>query len=131
MAAVTKSGKPSLSTMTPCAAHQISGRPAGEAIAAGDACYLNANGKVNLATGALANAAAVVAGFAAKDYAIGQGVTLYHGVNFGYGTGLTPGVRYFLSGTVPGGLDTVASTGGTVWIAESQDDSRLYVRKSA
>lgn len=130
MAAVSKSGNPSLSTMVPCPAHQLSGKIAGEAIAAGDACYLKSDGKIWLATGAAANAAAVVAGFAAKNYAVGQGVTLYHNVNLAYGASLTPGARYFLSGTVPGGLDTATSTGGTTWIAEAQDDTRIYVRKT-
>jgi hypothetical protein len=132
MAAVSKSGAPSISTMVPCPAHQLSGLIAGEAIAAGDACYIKgSDGKVYLATGAAANAAAVVSGFAAKNYAVGQGVTLYHDVNLAYGSGLTPGARYFLSGTVPGGLDTAASTGGTTWIAEAQDATRVFVRKTA
>lgn len=130
MSAVSKSGKPSLSTMNPCAAHQLSGKVAGEAITAGDACYLKNDDKIWLATGAAANAAANVAGFAAKDYAVGQGVTLYHGVNLNYGSGLTPGARYYLSGTTAGGLDTATSTGGTTWVAEAQDATRIYVRKS-
>jgi hypothetical protein len=130
MAAVAKSGTPSLSTMVPCPAHQLSGKIAGEAIAAGDACYLKSDGKIWLATGAAATAPAQVSGFAAKNYAIGQGVTLYHDVNLAYGSGLTPGARYYLSGTVAGGLDTATSTGGTTWIAEAQDDTRIFVRKT-
>jgi hypothetical protein len=131
MAAVTKSGTPSLSTMVPCPAHQLSGLVAGEAIAAGDACYIKAaDGKVWLATGAAANAAAQVDGFAAKNYATGQGVTLYYNVHFNYGSGLTIGALYYLSGTTAGGLVDAASTGGTTWIAKAIDATRIYIRKT-
>jgi hypothetical protein len=131
MAAVTKSGTPSLSTMVPCPAHQLSGLVAGEAIVAGDACYIKAaDGKVWLATGAAANAAAQVDGFAAKNYAVGQGVTLYYNVHFNYGSGLTIGALYYLSGTTAGGLVDAASTGGTTWIAKAIDATRIYIRKT-
>lgn len=130
MAAVTKSGTPSLSTTVPCPAHQISGLVAGEAIAAGDACYIKSDGKAWKSTGAAANAAAVVDGFAATAAATGQGVTLLYNLNFYYGAALTPGAGYFLSGTTAGGLDTVASTGGTVVVARAVDDTRIYVTKS-
>jgi hypothetical protein len=131
MAAVTKSGTPSPSTLTYCPGHQLSGLIAGEAIAAGDACYIKAaDGKVWLATGAAANAAAQVDGFAAKNYAAGQGVTLLYDVHFGYGSGLTIGALYYLSGTTAGGLVDAASTGGTTWIAKAVDATRIYVRKT-
>jgi hypothetical protein len=116
--------------MVPCPAHQLSGLIAGEAIAAGDACYIKSDGKVWLATGAAANAAAQVAGFAAKNYAVGQGVTLYFNVNFNYGASLTPGALYYLSGSTAGGLDTAASTGGTTWIAQAVDATRIFIRKT-
>jgi hypothetical protein len=131
MAAVTKSGTPSLSTPTPGFEHRLpSGFYAGEAIAAGDACYIKSDGKVWLATGAAANAAAVVDGFAAQAYAAGDAVTLLWGVHFNYGAGLTPGAPYYLSGTVAGGLDTAASTGGTVPVARAIDATRVFVTKS-
>jgi hypothetical protein len=131
MAAVTKSGTPSLSTPTPGFEHRLpSGFYAGAAIAAGDACYINADGKIYPSTGAAANAAAVVDGFAAQAYATGDPVTLLWGVHFNYGAGLTPGAGYFLSGTTAGGLDTVASTGGTVVVARAIDATRVFVTKS-
>jgi len=131
MAAVTKSGTPSLSTLLPCPAHQLSGLIAGEALAAGDACYIKgADGYVYKSTGAAANAAAVVVGFAAQGYAAGAGVTLFHGVTFNYGSGLTPGAVYYLSGTTAGGLDTATSTGGTTVIGFAVDATRISVQRS-
>lgn len=130
MATVAKSGTPSLSTLVPCPAHQLSGLIAGEALAAGDACYIKSDGKVWLANGTSANAAAQVAGFAAKGYAVGQGVTIYHNVNINYGSGLTPGALYYL-GTTAGTLETAATTGGATWVAQAIDATRIYVRKTA
>lgn len=131
MAAVAKSGTPSISTPLASPEQRLSGLLAGEAIAAGDACYINsADGKLYRSTGAAANAAAQVDGFAASSAAVGEALTIYFGINFRYGAGLTPGTSLFLSGTTAGGLDTAASTGGTVVIARILDDSRIYVRKS-
>lgn len=130
MAAVSKSGTPSLSTLLPCPAHQISGLIAGEALAAGDACYIKNDGLVYRSTGAAANAAAVVVGFAAQAYPINAGVTLFHGVTFNYGSGLTPGAQYYLSGTTAGGLDTATSTGGTTVIGFAVDATRINVKRS-
>lgn len=131
MTAVAKSGTPSISTPLVSPEQRLSGLLAGEAIAAGDACYINStDGKLYRSTGAAANAAAQVDGFAATSAAIGEALSIYFGINFRYGTGLTPGTSLFLSGTTAGGLDTAASTGGTVVIARTMDDTRIYVRKS-
>jgi hypothetical protein len=131
MAALTKNGTPSLSTPSPGFEHRVpAGLYAGETIGAWDACYINADGKIYRSTGAAANAAAVVDGFAFQPYTTGDPVTLYYGVHAAYATGMTPGVPYYLSGTVPGGLDTATSTGGTVVIARAIDATRLFVTKS-
>lgn len=131
MAALTKNLTPSLSTPSPGFEHRLpSGFYAGEAIGAWDACYMNADGKVYRSNGTAVNAAAVVDGYAAQPYAAGDPVTLYWGVHCAYATGMTPGTPYFLSGTVPGGLDTVASTGGTQVVARAIDATRLFVTKS-
>lgn len=127
MAAVAKSGTPSLSTQTPGREHSET-LPAGEAIGAGDAMYIKSDGKFWLATGAAANAAAKVRFFAAATVAVGEAITGYRNVNFRYGAGLTPGADYYLSGTTAGGLDTTASTGGTVPIAYAVDATRIHVR---
>jgi len=133
MAEVSKTGTPTISTPDPGYEHGITGLLAGEAIAGGDACYIKASdGFVYKATGAAANEAARVAGFAATPASTGYAVTLFHGVNFGYGpnvagTPVAGGTPLFLSGTVAGGLADAASTGGTVAIAHALGDGRIYV----
>lgn len=118
MAGVTKSGTPSLASAYPASENMLTGKVAGVAIAAGDACYINTDDTVLLSTGAAANAAAYVDGFAATAAAAGQPVTLLRGgVHMHYGASLTPGTTLFLSGSVAGGLDTAASTGDAVGVA--------------
>lgn len=134
MAEVSKTGTPSLSTPDPGYEHGITGLVAGEAIAGGDACYIKASdGAVYKATGAAANEAARVVGFAAKAASLGEAVTLFHHVNFGYGPNITGtavagGVPLYLSGTVAGGLADAASTGGTAPIAFAYGDGRIFAK---
>ncbi len=130
MAALAKSGTPSQCSPTPTREHTLAGWLAGEAIAAGDACYIKTDGKIWLSTGAAANAAAVVDGFASAAAAVGEAVTLYFDVHFHYGAGMSPGINHYLSGTVPGGLDTVASTGGTQIVARTISATRVSVKRS-
>jgi hypothetical protein len=120
MAAVPKNVRPSLAVLLPCDAHSTQALKAGDTIAAGDACYVAADGTVKRSTGAAADVAAKVDGFALEgDYVAGDAITLKFNVPAYYGpTTLAPGARLFLSGTTPGGLDTVASTGGTGAIAK-------------
>lgn len=127
MAAITKDGTPTMVTLAPPSNAKTMGH-AGEAIAAGDACYIHADGTFMLATGAAANAAAKVRGFAGGAAAAGEPLTLFHNrVRFAYGANLTPGADLYLSGTVPGGLNTVASTGGTTPVAHVIDATRIEV----
>lgn len=130
MAEIAKSGTPSLSTTLPCPAHSISGLLAGEAIAAGDACYIASTGLAMRTSGAAANAAAKCRGFAAAAASINEAVTLYHDVNFRYGAALTPGALYYASSTVAGGLADAATTGGTAAIAYAIDTTRIRVLES-
>jgi hypothetical protein len=122
----------SLATTEPGYEHAITGLLAGETIAAGDACYIKASdGRIWRSTGAAANAAAVVDGFAAENCTAGEALTLYRGVHFNYSGGLlTPGTSYYLSGTVAGGIADAASTGGTTVIARAMDASRVLVKTS-
>lgn len=129
MAALAKSGTPSLCTVLPDASHKITGLRAGEAIAAGDACYVKSDGLVWRSIGTAVNAAAKVDGFAAMAAASGEAVTLVFQVNMQYGAGLTPGARYFL-GAAAGGLDTAATTGGTAPVAFAIDGTRICVFQS-
>lgn len=118
MAAVTKSGTPSLATTLPASENMLTGLLAGEAIAAGDACRVHTDGTIMKSTGAAANAAAYVDGFAATAAATGQPVTLFRGgVMMHYGSGMAVGTTLYLSGTVAGGLDTATSTGDAVGVA--------------
>src|ERR687891_569355 len=103
MALISKSGTPSLASATPGREHQIPGLKAGEAIAAGDVCYIAADGTVMRSNGTAANAAAVGLGIAGGDAALGEAVTIYWGVSFHYGAGLTPGAPLFV-GTTAGRL---------------------------
>lgn len=131
MAQIAKSGTPSLAVTLPGPEHQLSGQAAGEALAAFDACYLNSDGKVYKSTGAAANAAAKVRGYAAQAYALGDtDVTLYFDVRVRYGAGLTPGADLFLSGTVAGGLADAASTGGAVPVGYVVDATRVQLNAS-
>jgi hypothetical protein len=108
----------SLASLHPGQDKTIVGLNAGEAIAAGDACYIKSDGKIWLATGAALTAPARVRGFAMGGAAVNEPVTLVHSANIGaYAAGMTPGADLYLSGTVPGGLADAASTGGLSPIA--------------
>jgi hypothetical protein len=127
MAAVAKSGTPSLSSPVPAENQKVSGLKAGEAIAAGDFVYVKSDGKVWLANGTAATAPARVRGIATIAAPVGEAVTFMWDVNFRYGAGLTPGADYYLSAATPGGLSDVATTGGVNPIAYAVDDTRIRV----
>jgi hypothetical protein len=129
MAQVAKSGTPSLSSVLPPSSQRISGLLAGEAIEAGDACYIKSDGRIWKSTGAAANAAAKVDGYAATSAPVGEAVTLYFDVNFRYGSGLTPGARVYLSATA-GTLSDAATTGGTAPIGFCVDSTRIHLWQS-
>lgn len=129
MATVSKSGVPSLATALPCSAHQISGLLAGEAIAAGDVCYVASGGTVMKSNGSAANAAAKVDGIALQAAAVGEAVTLYFDVNVRYGAGLTPGTRLYVQ-TTAGLISDTATTGGTAPIGFVVDATRIRIWQS-
>lgn len=130
MASITKVTPVSIATAAPDAEHSLSGLYAGEAIAAGDACYIKtSDGKLWRSTGAAANAAAVVDGFAAGDAPVGEPLTIYYNVRFRYGSGLTPGSYVYLD-TVAGGLSDTTTTGGTTPIGRVIDATRIDLCRS-
>lgn len=131
MAEIAKSGTPSVTTvgMDP-GSQKTPTLPCGEAIAAGDACYVKNDGNIWRSTGAAVAAAAKVRGFAPTKANAGEVLTLVHNVVFNYGASLTPGADYYLSGTVVGGLADAASTGGTAPVAWAVDTQRVYVKPS-
>jgi len=132
MAAIAKSGNPSLSSMNlDPGAQKLPPLIAGEALAPGDACYVKgSDGLVYRSTGAAANAAAKVRGFAPTTINAGEPVSLIFNVAMNYGAGLTPGTDAYLSGTTAGGLDSAASTGGTAPIGFVIDATRIYLFQS-
>ncbi len=128
MAEVAKSGTPSYSSVTPPQSETIVGLLAGEAIAAGDACYIRAvDTRIMRATGAANTAPADVAGFAFVAASIDDPVTLVTSGNFRYGAAMTATTRLFLSGTVAGGLADAASVGGLAPIAVAIDATRIRI----
>lgn len=130
MAELAKSGTPSLCSVLPPQSQTISGLLAGEAIAAGDACYIKSDGKIWRSTGAAVNAAAEVHGFAAQSASTGKPVTLLFDVNFNYGSGMTPGTKFYLSAATLGGLADAATMGGTKPVVFAVDATRLHVWQS-
>lgn len=130
MALVPKDGIPSLSSMLPPQNCQIgSGKLAGEDIAAGDVCYLAADGTIMRSIGTtLGGADAKADGIAARDAKAGEAVTLFRNVTFRYGANLTPGRLYVAA--VAGGLDTAATTGGTAPVGFVVDATRIYFHGS-
>lgn len=129
MAVIAKSGTPSLSSVLPGQDKTISGLLAGEAIAAGDACYIASTGLVMRSNGTAATAPAAVVGFAAKAASSGEAVTLVFDVNIRYGAGLTPGTKVYLF-TTAGAIGDAATTGGTAPIGVVIDATRIRVWQS-
>lgn len=128
MAAIAKSGTPSLASLTPQPGGDKT-RPlvAGEALGAFDACYIKADGTVWKSTGAAANAAAKVRGYAPQATSAGEVVTLLRNVRVRYGASLTPGSDIYLSGATAGALADAASTGGTAPIGYVETDEIVHL----
>lgn len=99
---------------------QISGDEyAGEDLDPVAACYKKASdGLWYMSNGTAVNEAARCMGFTARAVKAGQPVTIYrNGARFGYGSGMAIGTLLFVAAT-PGRLDTAATTGGLVAVAE-------------
>lgn len=130
MAAVAKSGTPSIATTLPPPNCFLSGQTAGAALAAFDACYIDSSGLVQKSDGTSANAAAKVRGYAAQAYASGDtDVTLVWDVRVRYGSGMTPGTNLYLA-TTAGTLADTATTGGTAPIGYVVDATRVELWRS-
>jgi hypothetical protein len=130
MADITKVGTPTVSTVGPIpGANKLPTLTAGEAIAAGDACYIASDGLVKLSDASAGDALSMVHGFAPYAVASGETITLVFNVCFRYGSGLTPGAKLFLSVTT-GGLADAASAHAPDPIGFVVDATRIYVRQS-
>lgn len=130
MALVTRSAEASLDASTGMVAPQITGLIAGADLDVAAPCYIHSDGTVRMADGTADNALAVVAGFTPRAVKSGQPVTLFGaGARFKYGAGLTPGALYFLAATA-GRLDTAATTGGLVALAQAVTATDVRIRSA-
>ena len=130
MATLTKVGLPSLASVLPQQNTQLAGLLTGEAVAAGDLCYIKSDGKVWRSNGTSVAAQAVCVGIAAEACAVGEACTILWNVNVRYGAGLTPGARLYVSATA-GAIDDAATTGGTAPIGYVVDATRVHINQSA
>jgi hypothetical protein len=112
---------------------QIPDLVAGAAIAAGMPCYIKgADGFAYQSDGTALNEAAKFDGFSAKAAAQGQPITLLtigQRIHYSASGVLTPGADLFLD--AGGGLNTVATTGGTRAIARAINDTDIRVTKAS
>lgn len=125
MALIAKSGTPSVSSVLVPQTNMIVGLFAGEAIAAGDVCYIASDGTIMRSNGTAADAAAVAIGIAPLAAATGEACTLYRNVNVRYGASLTPGTLLYVGATA-GRLDTAATTGGLTPVGFVVDATRIH-----
>ena len=127
MAEIAKAGTPAVTSALILGANRSGALPAGEDIAAGDACHIEGDGRAYRSVGAADDEAADVLGFAAAGAKRGEAVTLAFGVTMRYGAGLPPSGGLYLSETVPGGLADGPSPGGTAPVAVVLDATRIHV----
>lgn len=130
MATLAKTGTPSLSGVLPPQNAQLAGLLTGEAIAAGDLCYIKSDGKIWRSNGTAATAPAACTGIALEACAVGEACTIAWNVNMRYGAGLTPGAKLYVSATA-GAVDDAATTGGTAPIGYVVDATRIHINQSA
>lgn len=125
MALVTRSANASVETGSAQRAPQVLGI-ALSAIDAGAPCYIDGTtGQIAMCNATAANALAVVAGVAARAANAGEPVTLYGvGSIWHYSDAdLTAGAILYVAATA-GRLDTAATTGDAVGIAQVLPDKR-------
>lgn len=130
MALLTRSANASLDASTGMYAPQITGLYAGEDLDVAAPCYIkSSDGMVYMSNGTAANEAAEIVGFTPRAAKAGQPITLVgKGARFGYGSGLTPGDIYFI-GATKGRLDTAATTGDAVGVAQAVTATDIRVTR--
>lgn len=135
MADITPIDNPTLTTLTPPLNCKLSGLTYGEEIAdAMTPVYIKSDGKLYKSAmgGDPAAEAAHVDGWVALPGKAGdKGGTIYWDVVVNYGSGLTPGARFWLSNTA--GLIADAKQAADVatnWIAKAIDATRIQIRRS-
>lgn len=132
MSLVTRSSNASMDASTGMYADQITGLEAGEDLDIVAPCYIkSSDGKVYMSNGTAATEPAEVVGFTPRAVKSGQPVTLFgKGTRFRYGTGLTPGDKYYVGATA-GRLDTAATTGDAVGVAQAINSTDIRVIRDA
>jgi hypothetical protein len=126
MADVTKRAKPSIDAQSAMVAEQAApGWKAGETLTRAAPAHVEADGLVyNSVDGDPFD------GFTPQDYLVGEPVTLYGaGCIFGYGPGLVPGDRLYLSAT-PGRLSDTPVSAGAVPVAKVLVGDKIQVTRS-
>lgn len=132
MSLVTRAATAQMDVSTGQFAPQITGLVAGEDLDAAAPCYIkSSDGKVYMSNGTAANEAAEVVGFTPRAVKSGQPVTVFgKGTRFHYGSGLTPGDKYYVGATA-GRLDTAATTGDAVGVAQAITATDIRVIRDA
>jgi hypothetical protein len=128
MANLTKSTAPppSLATLTPPPGCQLT-KNAFTDLVVGDMVYIKSDDTFALANGTANDALAQWWGMVKRSAKAGSPVTAFHSVEFEYAaSGLTPGARYYVSGTA-GALSDVATVGGDVPCAFATSATNVYV----
>lgn len=133
MALVTIDASVSMDGSTGMLAPQIPDLIAGADIPnPGTPCYIETDGKAYPCDGTAANNKAKLAGFSARDAKAGTPVTLFGiGTRFRYAAAGTfiPGAILFL-GAAAGRLDTAATVGDAVGVAQAINDTDIRVTRN-
>jgi len=137
MALVTVSAVAGIDASSAMFAPQISdglvaGADLGGTAQAVTACYIKgSDGKVYPCDGTAAAEAANLAGFAARYTKSGEPVTLFGiGTKFEYSTGMTPGAKLYLAVGTSGRLDTAATTGDAVGVAQAVTATMIRITRA-
>lgn len=130
MTLVTRSALASIDNTSAMFAPQIADLLAGEDIDVGAPCYIeSSSGLLKMSDGTAATEPAEIVGFAASPASTGQPVTVFgKGARFRYGSGLTPGNILFIAATA-GRLDTAATTGDAIGVAQVLSDTDIRVTR--
>jgi hypothetical protein len=131
MALVTVSSSAGPDISTAQFAPQIPDLVAGQDLNVVAPCYIKqADGKVYMCDATAADEKAVLAGFTPRAVKSGQPVTLFGlGTRFRYASGMTPGVKLYLGATA-GRLDTAATTGDAVGVAQAVTATDIRVTRA-
>jgi hypothetical protein len=132
MALITRSADASMDASTGAFAPQITGLKAGEALDVAAPCYIKTtDGLVYMSNGTAANEAAEIVGFTPRAVNAGEPVTLFgKGTRFHYGSGLSPGDKYYIGATA-GRLDAAATTGDAVGVAQAITATDIRIIRDA